>query len=68
MMAVRHWFWRQRAADAEVVWLGCGPLPKDEDLSAVHLANAIDVTGGMLDENRTCRCVGHRAPSPVNPA
>ena len=34
----------------EVVYWGA-MLPKDEDLSAVHAANAIDVTGGMLDEN-----------------
>jgi alpha-galactosidase len=34
----------------EVVYWGA-VLPKDEDLSAVHAANAIDVTGGMLDEN-----------------
>ncbi|MFV2053200.1 alpha-galactosidase [Aliiroseovarius sp. YM-037] len=34
----------------EVVYWGA-PLPGDEDLMALHAAHALDVTGGMLDEN-----------------
>ena len=34
----------------EVVYWGA-PLPGDEDLIALHAAHALDVTGGMLDEN-----------------
>jgi len=34
----------------EVVYWGAS-LPADEDLSVLQAANAIDVTGGMLDEN-----------------
>jgi alpha-galactosidase len=32
-----------------VYW--AAPLPKDADLAAIHAAHALDVTGGMLDEN-----------------
>jgi alpha-galactosidase len=32
-----------------VFWGAC--LPQDEDLGTLHAAHAIDVTGGMLDEN-----------------
>ncbi|MEJ6396979.1 alpha-galactosidase [Yoonia sp. 208BN28-4] len=34
----------------QVVYWGA-TLPDDEDLHTLHAANAIDVTGGMLDEN-----------------
>lgn len=34
----------------QVVYWGA-PLPDDEDLATLHAAHAIDVTGGMLDEN-----------------
>jgi alpha-galactosidase len=34
----------------EVVYWGAA-LPKEEDLSTIHAASALDVTGGMLDEN-----------------
>lgn len=34
----------------QVVYWGA-PLPKGEDLATLHAAHAIDVTGGMLDEN-----------------
>ena len=34
----------------EVVYWG-GPLPASEDLAVLHAAHALDVTGGMLDEN-----------------
>ena len=34
----------------EVVYWGA-PLPEGEDLTTIHAAHAIDVTGGMLDEN-----------------
>ncbi len=34
----------------EAVYWGA-MLPDDEDLNTLHAANAIDVTGGMLDEN-----------------
>jgi len=34
----------------QVVYWGA-PLPLDEDLETVHAAHAIDVTGGMLDQN-----------------
>ncbi len=34
----------------QVVYWGA-PLPLDEDLVTVHAAHALDVTGGMLDEN-----------------
>ena len=34
----------------EVVYWGAA-LPEGEDLPTLHAAHAIDVTGGMLDEN-----------------
>ena len=34
----------------QVVYWGA-PLPAREDLSTIHAAHALDVTGGMLDEN-----------------
>ena len=34
----------------QVVYWGA-PLPADEDLATLQAAHAIDVTGGMLDEN-----------------
>lgn len=34
----------------EVVYWGAA-LPMDEDLTTIHAAGALDVTGGMLDEN-----------------
>ena len=34
----------------EIVYWGA-PLPQSEDLSTIYAASALDVTGGMLDEN-----------------
>lgn len=34
----------------QVIYWGA-PLPLDDDLATLHAAHAIDVTGGMLDEN-----------------
>ena len=43
-------FDRLRVRLPEVVYWGAR-LPDAEDLATVHSAHAIDVTGGMLDEN-----------------
>ena len=40
----------RRSRLPEVVYWGA-PLPNDEDLATLYLANCLDVTGGMLDEN-----------------